>query len=162
MTFPEERAGTMTRFTPEELAVARALRDAAALRREPAPGHPEGFYRMHQITALQAGRWLPATDDPVDWHRAARHLARKGWAARRTLAGSPWYGLTETGAAHLRAEEAARGRTAEVILAQAVAQAEHDLEAARREVRVREQALARARSQAEMARHLFRLAADCS
>ena len=132
----EMTEAALRHFTPDELALARALRDASALRRAPTPGQPDGIHRMHLITELSAERWLPDPDHPVQWHRVARRLVSKGWAGYRTLHGSRRYGLTEVGEARLRTAEAALGRTIVVLCQQQVNQATHDLESARRAVQV--------------------------
>jgi hypothetical protein len=117
-----------------------ALRDASVLKRGIKPTLPDGVSRWHSPAELRAEGRLDSFVSDDDYHRAARHLVRHGWAAKRTTFTVVRYILTEGGEFELRKREAAAGTAAETKARLAYQQSEFDLHVVmRRAEELREQ-----------------------
>jgi hypothetical protein len=120
-------------ITPDQLKVMVALRDAAALRREPKTLTPDGHEQWFRLSELvQEGR-LPHDDDGFASPAlcaAARSLRKQGLVAGRVQHTVTWYSLTGGGGALLSRLEAEAGVTELVAAELALEQSEADMNAA--------------------------------
>jgi hypothetical protein len=120
-------------ITSDQLKIMVALRDAAALRREPGPITPDGHEKWFRLSELvQEGR-LPHDDDGYASPAlcsAARSLRKQGLVAGRVQHTVTWYSLTGGGGAMLARLEADAGVTELTAAELALEQAESDMNAA--------------------------------
>jgi hypothetical protein len=120
-------------ITSDQLKILVALRDAAALRREPGPITPDGHEKWFRLSELvQEGR-LPHDDDGFASPAlcaAARSLRKQGLVAGRVQHTVTWYSLTGAGGSMLARLEAEAGVTDLAAAERALEQAEKDEQAA--------------------------------
>jgi hypothetical protein len=120
-------------ITSDQLKIMVALRDAAALRREPGPITPDGHEKWFRLSELvQEGR-LPHDDDGYASPAlcsAARSLRKQGLVAGRVQHTVTWYSLTGAGGSMLARLEADAGVTDLAVAELALEQAEKDEQAA--------------------------------
>jgi hypothetical protein len=119
--------------------VLAALRDAAALEREPTAASPDGRQQWFTITELaEEGRLLDGiTEDRAELaalDRAGRRLAKKGLVAKRTIFTVTRYMVTGEGVVLLLGLEAAAGLSGLVSAQLGLEQALADRAAAERRV----------------------------
>lgn len=135
------------------IIVLAALRDASARRREPTAAHPDGHHTMFTVTdlvsdALALARWdgeASSYRDLAGLDKAARGLAKRGLAARRTIYTRVYYGLTTEGLALLDKIEAEAGVTDLAAAVHERDEATAALAEAERRVREAQEALRQAR-----------------
>jgi hypothetical protein len=118
-------------ITSDQLKILVALRDAAALRREPGPITPDGHEQWFTLSELVGeGRLTGGIGAFATLSAAARSLRKQGLVAGRVQHTVTWYSLTGAGGSMLARLEAEAGVTDLAAAERALEQAEKDEQAA--------------------------------
>lgn len=121
---------TTATTTPDTFRVLSALHAAAALKRAPRPGRPDGHGWFFSLAQLQGEGRLPGDADMTGLHQAARRLQRQGLVHHRRLHTIDFWALAEPGSALLAAELRERGLDQLAAVARALEQSVVDARAA--------------------------------